>query len=177
MNKLKISVYFSMLFFAQTVLADLNVNTSINTSNGDSITAWENYVGPGNNIFVSRQVNGTWNAAVGIADPATYPSLARTAINTANQIVVIWMGYDTVTFSQSLFGSFYDGASWTAEQVISDPSIEYVIGDQHQVKVAADGTVVVTWIGYLYSGGTNEARGIYVPTGTFGTWTAPITIP
>ena len=157
MNKLKISIYFSMLFFAQTILADLNLNTSQNSSNGHSVTAWENYVGPGNDIFVSRQTGGTWNASVGVANPATYPSLARTAINTADQMVVIWMGYDTVTFYQSLYGSTYNSLTdtWTT-QLISDPSVEYVIGD-HQVRIAAGGEIVVTCAGYLYAGGTYEA--------------------
>lgn len=176
MNKIKLASYLCFTLLAQSLMGDLNLNTTQSSTTGNSVTAWENYIPSGTNIFASTQILGVWSASVPLADPLTYPSAARTGINSADQIVVIWLGADTVTFTQSLFASVYDVllGTWSTPSLLSDPALEYVIGD-HQVRIANNGTIVVTWAGYMFLTGTNEARAIY--TTSYGTWPAPVTIP
>ncbi len=173
MNKLKVAYYLVCFLFTQTLFGDLNVSTSQNTSNGDTISAYEDFTSLGSNILVSIQTAGTWTSATGIADPLTFPTLPQTAINSSGKMVVIWLGNDVLTFTQSLYGSVYVSGSWLTS-LLSDPSSEYVIGN-HQVKISDTGVVVVTWAAYLFSTGTNEARGIYAST--YGTWAPIITLP
>jgi len=171
MKKLRFLVCLLALL-AQNLSGDLHVNTSQSMVTGDSVTAWENFVGPGNNIFVSSQVAGVWSTSTGIGDPFTFPTSPHTAMNNLGDQVVIWLGYDLISFTQSLYGSFYVSGSWVTS-LISDPTLEYVIGN-YQVKIADDGSTVVTWAGYMFSDGSNQARAIYAPT--YGTWPAPFTI-
>ncbi len=177
MKKLKFASLFCAFLYAQAVFGDLNVNTSMNTTSGDSVTAWENYVGPGNNIFVATQSGGVWVPSVGVANPATFPMLAQTGINTSGQSVVIWLATDPISSNQAVYGSIFNGTSWVTTQV-SDGANEYVLGN-HQVKIANDGRIVITWAAFVFTTFTNEARAFNVPPpyGTSFTGITPVSIP
>src|SRR6185312_11437105 len=58
MNKLKIASYLVCFLFTQTLFGDLNVSTSQNTSNGDTVSAWEDFTSLGSDIIVSIQTAG-----------------------------------------------------------------------------------------------------------------------
>lgn len=170
MKKIQLASYFIFFLFIQTLMADLNVNTAQSLFTGDSVSAYEN----SSDIFVSRQVGGTWFAAVPIGSPSLFPTLPRTAINDADDMVVVWIGYDP-SFVPSVYGSYYNGTTWVTT-LLSDPTQEYVLGN-HQVRIANNGAIVITWASYIFLTGTNEARGIYTTFGPTITWPAAITLP
>lgn len=173
MKTIKFSIYSTFLLFTHFLMGDFHLRMSQNSLNGDTISAWEDFTASGNNILASVQTGGTWVPAIAIANPATLPTLPFTAINNSGQMVVIWIGNDVSTFIPSLYASTFASGSWTTV-LLSDPLSEYVIGN-HKVKIADNGAIVVNWVSYIFTSGTNEARGIYAPT--YGTWPAPITLP
>lgn len=173
MKKLKIFTTAMLTMFCLHLSADLNLNTAQNKVNGDSITVYENFTPTGYNIFASLQNSGTWLSSAPLADPLTSPTTPFAAINSTNQVAAIWLGYDLFTYNPSLYGSFYVSGTWVTSQ-ISDPTQEYVTGN-YQIKLADDGTSVVTWAGYQFGSGTNEARGSM--SSTFGVFGTAFTIP
>jgi hypothetical protein len=173
MKRIKTAIFAAAMLCCTFLAADFNVNTSQNPTNGDTVTAWDTYTLLGYDIMVSTQIGGTWNPAVPIANPLSNPTQPVTAINSSGQMAVIWQGFDTLSFNQALYGSFFNGFIWVTSQ-LSDPIDEYVIGN-YQVKVADNGTVVATWSSYIYSSNSNEARGNY--SSVYGTWGSPMNIP
>lgn len=173
MKKLKLVTCLSLSLCTQALFGNMHLFTSQNNVTGESVSAWENYGMMGNEIFANIHSSGTWGSSSNVSFPLTFPTYPRTAINESSQMVIVWLGNDLATFTQSLYGSFYISGTWTTS-LLSDPLSEYVIGD-HQVKIADDGSVLVTWSGYMFSSGQNEPRSIYAPT--YGTWTSPVTIP
>lgn len=176
MNKIKLLITSLVLIPAQLLMGDLNLHTSQSSINGDSITAFENYDILGPNIFASMQVSGVWLSAVPIANPLTYPIQPKTAINSLGEVIVIWIGNDITTFNPSLYASVYSSGIWITT-LLTVPVLEFVIGN-HQVKLAENSSVVVTWASYMLLSNTNEARGIYSATyPSLGIWPAASTLP
>lgn len=166
-----------MTIFAITCFAMLNgalfSYSDTSSINGNEIIVWDTFTPLGFDILASVQIGGSYSSAVTIGDPVNDPRVPKASINSSDQIVAVWIGYDAISGVQSLFAASYQSGVWSLSTIISDPLLEQV-QSEYWIKVADNGTVVVTWKSYLFSTGNFVMRGMY--SSTFGTWTTPVTI-
>lgn len=163
---------FSLL--ALTVMSSLCAFTALDPITGDNITVWDDSTPSGIDVIAYADVGGVTTTST-LALSATYPKRPVAAINSSGQIAVIWSGTDPITYIPSIYAAVYDPLlnTWNASTLVSNPVTEFVT-DDYQVKIANDGTVLITWTSYSLISSDVMMRYLLAPI--YGTFGAPITL-
>lgn len=169
MYKLKLIPLICLTFLTTS----LSAFSTTHPVTGDQVVLWQNWGSSGFEILASVQIGGVYSTPLNIADPLTNPRVAFASINSSDQIVAIWRGYDPTLGSATLYAATYASGVWSLPVTISDPSMEDV-QDEYFVRVTDSGVMVVTWQSYQFLTGMIVMRTVYCPT--FATWTTPITL-
>lgn len=152
-----------------------NAVYAMDTARGDTVSVWQAYSWPDVDIHAAIEI-GTWSSTTVLSSPMVCINCRdpKVAINSEGQAIALWTGTDPLTYTDRLFASVYDGASWSMPEAISD-SDEYIADSDYKVLLSSTGDANIMWRSLLPLTGTMAVR-VRPSDVVFGTWRTIITI-